>query len=456
MFERYRAIHMVGIGGIGMSGIAEVLYNLGYDVRGSDLSESETVERLKVMGVKVFKGHSPENIAGAHVVVISSAVKKSNPEVREAERCGVPVISRAEMLAELSRLKYAVLVAGSHGKTTATSLISTVLAHAGLDPTVVIGGKLKALGTNARLGRGDFIVAEADESDGSFLKLSPTVGVVTNIDREHMDFFNTMESLKDAFLSFMNSVPFYGMTVACIDDKNVRELLPSVKKRVITYGFSEDAELRAVNLKKNFMSMDFEVLRNSKSLGRLSIPSPGEHSVLNALASAAVALELQVDMKKIKAALRGFEGIQRRVELKGKARGISVYDDYGHHPTEIKATLGAIKGSMKGGRLAVVFQPHRYSRTKLLMDEFAASFGDADMLVMMDIYPAGEKPIRGVKTEALIQKLKKRNVVHAKNADEAVGALNGKLKAEDMVLTLGAGDVWKVGELLIEKLKARK
>ncbi len=456
MFERYRVIHMVGIGGIGMSGIAEVLYNLGYDVRGSDLSESETVERLKVLGIKVFKGHSPENIAGAHLVVISSAVKKSNPEVREAVRCGVPVISRAEMLAELSRLKYAVLVAGSHGKTTATSLISTVLAHAGLDPTVIIGGKLKALGTNARLGRGDFIVAEADESDGSFLKLSPTMGVVTNIDREHMDFFKTMKSLKDAFLSFMNSVPFYGMTVACIDDKNVRELLPSVKKRVITYGFSEDAELRAVNLKKNFMSMDFEVLKNSKSLGRLSVPSPGEHSVLNALASAAVALELQVDIKKIKEALKGFEGIQRRVELKGKARGISVYDDYGHHPTEIKATLGAIKDSMKGGRLAVVFQPHRYSRTKLLMDEFAASFGDADMLVMMDIYPAGEKPIRGVKTEALIGKMKKRNVVHAKNADEAVGALNGKLKAEDVVLTLGAGDVWKVGELLIEKLKAGK
>jgi UDP-N-acetylmuramate--alanine ligase len=309
--------------------------------------------------------------------------------VREATRLGVPVISRAEMLAELARLKYAVLVAGSHGKTTTTSLVSTVLAHAGLDPTVVIGGKLKALGTNARLGRGDFMVAEADESDGSFLKLSPTVGVVTNIDREHMDYFTTMKSLKAAFLSFMNSVPFYGVTVACADDGNVRELLPKVSRRVITYGLSGKAELRAVDVKKDFMSVDFGVLRNGESLGRMSVPSPGEHSVLNALAAIAVALELQVDVKKIKEALKGFEGIQRRLELKGRAQGIRVYDDYGHHPTEIRATLRAMKDSMRKGRLAVVFQPHRYSRTKALMDEFAASFGDADLLVMMDIYSAG-------------------------------------------------------------------
>ncbi len=456
MFERYKVIHLVGIGGIGMSGIAEVLYNLDYDVRGSDISESDTIERLRVLGVKVFKGHRPENIDGAHVVVISSAIGSDNPEVREAERRGIPVISRAEMLAELGRLKYSVLVAGSHGKTTTTSLISTVLAHAGLDPTVVIGGKLKALGTNARLGRGDFMVAEADESDGSFLKLIPTVGVVTNIDMEHMDYFTTMKALKEAFVSFMNRVPFYGVTVACIDDENVREVLPSVTRRVITYGFSEDADLRAEKIRKGFMSMDFEAVMGGESLGRLSIPSPGEHSVLNALAAIAVALELQVDINQVKESLREFGGIQRRLELKGKAKGVSVYDDYGHHPTEIRATLRAIRNSLREGRLIVVFQPHRYSRTKMLMEEFAASFGDADLLVMMDIYPAGEKPIKGIKTEALIGKMKGKGIFHARSAEEAIGRLEGELRSGDVVLTLGAGNVWKVGDLLLEKLKSKK
>lgn len=439
-----------------MSGIAEVLYNLDYDVRGSDISESDTIERLRVLGVKVFKGHRPENIDGAHVVVISSAIGSDNPEVREAERRGIPVISRAEMLAELGRLKYSVLVAGSHGKTTTTSLISTVLAHAGLDPTVVIGGKLKALGTNARLGRGDFMVAEADESDGSFLKLIPTVGVVTNIDMEHMDYFTTMKALKEAFVSFMNRVPFYGVTVACIDDENVREVLPSVTRRVITYGFSEDADLRAEKIRKGFMSMDFEAVMGGESLGRLSIPSPGEHSVLNALAAIAVALELQVDINQVKESLREFGGIQRRLELKGKAKGVSVYDDYGHHPTEIRATLRAIRNSLREGRLIVVFQPHRYSRTKMLMEEFAASFGDADLLVMMDIYPAGEKPIKGIKTEALIGKMKGKGIFHARSAEEAIGRLKGELRSGDVVLTLGAGNVWKVGDLLLEKLKSKK
>jgi len=456
MFERYKVIHMVGIGGVGMSGIAEVLYNLGYDVRGSDLGDSETVERLKGLGIKVFKGHKPEHIDGAHVVVISSAVKGTNPEVREAKKLGVPVIPRAEMLAELGRLKYSVLVAGSHGKTTTTSLVSTVLAHAGLDPTVVIGGKLKAIGTNARLGRGEFIVAEADESDGSFLKLSPTVGIVTNIDREHMDYFSTMDALKKAFLSFMNKVPFYGVTVACLDDQTVESLLPKVTRRVITYGLSEHADLRAVDVKKGPMSMEFGILFNGENLGRVTLPTPGVHSVLNALASIAVALELQVDVKLIKEALKGFEGIQRRLEQKGKAKGISVYDDYGHHPTEIKATLDAVKGSLEGGRLAVVFQPHRYTRTKDLMDEFAASFGDADILVVMDIYPAGEKPIKGINSDALIKKMKKKNVFHAHNADEVIDYLDGKLNPGDLVLTLGAGDVWKVGPKLLDSIKGKK
>jgi len=454
MFERYKAIHFVGIGGIGMSGIAEVLYNLGYDVRGSDVSESATVERLRGLGIRVFKGHGAENIEGAHVVVVSSAIGRRNPEVREALRLGVPVIPRAEMLAELGRLKYSVLVAGSHGKTTTTSLISTILAHAGLDPTVVIGGKLNALGTNARLGRGDFMVAEADESDGSFLKLAPTVAVVTNIDREHMDYFRTMKALKGAFLSFMDRVPFYGVAVACIDDENLRGLLPSVSRRVITYGFSEGADLRAINLKKGFMSMEFEALRGAESLGRISLPTPGEHSVLNALAATAVALELQVDIKLVKEALGAFQGIQRRVELKGKARGVSVYDDYGHHPTEIRATLRAMRDSIGKGRLAVIFQPHRYSRTKLLMEEFAGSFDDADLLVVMDIYPAGEEPIRGVRTEALLKRMKRKDAFHARSAEDAVDYLEKRLKSGDVALTLGAGDVWKAGELLLERLKA--
>ncbi len=456
MFERYRAIHFIGIGGIGMSGIAEVLYNLGYDVRGSDVRDSETVERLRGLGIRVFMGHSPENIDGAHVVVASSAVSRRNPEVLEARRRGVPVIPRAEMLAELGRLKYSVLVAGTHGKTTTTSLVSTVLAHAGLDPTVVIGGKLKALGTNARLGKGEFIVAEADESDGSFLKLSPTVGVVTNIDREHMDYFRSMKALKEAFLSFMNSVPFYGVTIACVDDANVRELLPKVHRRVLTYGLSPDADLRAVRLRKGFMSMEFEVLRTGDSLGRFTMPAPGEHSVLNALGCVAVALELKVNPRMIKEALRGFGGIQRRVELKGRAKGVSVYDDYGHHPTEIRATLRALKGSIKGGRLAVVFQPHRYSRTRDLMEEFAGAFGDADIVVMMDIYPAGEKPIRGIKTGAIIKRMKKRGVHYAASAEDVLEVLKGRLRPGDVVLTLGAGDVWKVGEQLLVMLRGRK
>jgi UDP-N-acetylmuramate--alanine ligase len=361
------------------------------------------------------------------------------------------------MLAELGRLKYSVLVAGSHGKTTTTSLISTILAHAGLDPTVVIGGKLKALGTNARLGRGDFMVAEADESDGSFLKLIPTVGVVTNIDMEHMDYFTTMKALKEAFVSFMNRVPFYGVTAACMDDENVRDVLPSVTRRVVTYGLSKDADLRAEKIRKGFMSVEFEAVMGGESLGRLSIPSPGEHSVLNALAATAVALELQVDISQIREALGEFGGIQRRLELKGKARGVSVYDDYGHHPTEIRATLGAVRDSMRKGRLVVVFQPHRYSRTRMLMEEFAASFGDADILVMMDIYPAGEKPIRGIKTEAVIERMKrKKGIFHARSPEEATDYLRGKLRSGDVVLTLGAGNVWKVGDLLIETLKSKK
>jgi UDP-N-acetylmuramate--alanine ligase len=453
MFERYKIIHFIGIGGIGMSGIAEVLFNLGYVVTGSDLKESETTRRLGGMGIRVSRGHHGDNVEGAHVVVISSAVGDNNPEVKEAIRRGVPVIPRAEMLAELGRLKYALLVAGSHGKTTATSLLSTVLAYAGFDPTVVIGGRLKAFGTNARLGRGEFMVAEADESDGSFLKLNPTVGVVTNIDMEHMDYFGTMPALKDAFLTFMNKVPFYGLSVLCIDDDNVRSLLPEVHRRVLTYGFSEDAELTAENLGSGFMSVSFDASLRGQPLGKFRVPVAGRHNVLNTLAAIGVAIQLQIPVATIQESLAGFEGIQRRLELKGEAGGVRVYDDYGHHPTEITATLRATRESIEGGRLVVLFQPHRYTRTERLMDEFAGSFEDADEVVLMEIYPASEKSIKGVTSSALMERMGRPSVKVARDRDEAVGLLSAMVRKGDIVLTLGAGDVYKAGEALLESLK---
>lgn len=456
MFERYKVIHFIGIGGIGMSGIAEVLFNLGYEVTGSDLKKSQTTERLRGLGVKIHIGHDGANVDGAHVVVISSAVKEDNPEVMEAMRRGVPVIPRAEMLAELGRLKYGLMVAGSHGKTTTTSLLSTILAHAGFDPTVVIGGKLKALGTNARLGMGEFIVAEADESDGSFLKLNPTIGVVTNIDMEHMDHFGSMGVLREAFLTFMNKVPFYGVSVLCIDDENIRSLLPGVHSKALTYGFAPDAELQASEVTPGAMSVSFEVAFRGEPLGRFHVPVAGRHNVLNTLAAIGVALELQIPASTIRESLEGFEGIQRRLEFKGEGRGVRVYDDYGHHPTEIVATLKAARESFDGGRLVVLFQPHRYSRTSSLMEEFSGCFNDADELVMMDIYAAGESPIKGVSTGELINRMDRRDVGHMRDRDEAVDYMLEMVEDGDMVLTLGAGDVYKVAEALVEKLKGQK
>jgi UDP-N-acetylmuramate--alanine ligase len=453
MFERFKVIHFVGIGGIGMSGIAEVLHNLGYEITGSDLKESQTTERLRGLGITIHIGHRARNINGAHLVVVSSAVSSRNPEVAGAHRKNIPVIPRAEMLAELGRLKYSVLVAGSHGKTTTTSLVATLLAHAGFDPTVVIGGKLKALGTNARLGRGEFMVAEADESDGSFLKLIPTIAVVTNVDREHMDYFKTMDSLKEAFLSFMNRVPFYGLAILCADDPVVRELLPSVHRKVMTYGLSRDADLRARKVRAGFMAMSFEVLSKEKSLGTVTVPVAGEHNVLNSLAAIGVALALNIGEDLVREAMESFEGIGRRLEFKGEERGVRVYDDYGHHPTEIRATLRAAKECMKGKRLVVVFQPHRYSRTKEHAEEFAASFGDADRVMVMDIYPAGEKPVKGVSGEALSAAMKYKGVSYAPGRKEAAQQAVDAVRRGDMVLTLGAGDVWKVGEAILGLLK---
>lgn len=462
VFEQYRIIHFVGIGGIGMSGIAEVLHNLGYEVTGSDVKESDTTNRLNSLGIKVYIGHRAENVDDAHVVVISSAVSKDNAEVVEAKRKSIPVIPRAEMLAELARMKYGILVAGAHGKTTTTSLIATVIASSGLDPTVVIGGKLRSTGSNARLGQGDFLVAEADESDGSFLRLSPTIAVVTNIDREHMDFFKTMDSLRDAFLSFINKVPFYGVSIVCIENEELRKLLPYVHRRYITYGLSPDADVYASDIKKGFMAVSFDVVYKGENLGNFSLPVPGAHNILNSLAAIVAARELKIEAVLIKEALKKFSGIQRRFELKGEEKGIKVFDDYGHHPTEIKATLNAAKDGLLArqgaGRLFVIFQPHRYTRTKDLMDEFTPCFSEADILCLMDIYSAGEKPINGIDSNALLDRIKKtghKDAAYFPDRGKLMENLLMRLKSGDVIFTLGAGDVWKLGEEMLEKLRVK-
>lgn len=455
VFERYRTIHFVGIGGIGMSGIAEVLNNLGYEVTGSDLKESDTIIRLRSLGIRVAVGHRPENIDDAHVVVISSAVNAENPEVRAAQSRSIPVIPRAEMLAELGRLKYGILVAGAHGKTTTTSLIATILSHGGIDPTIVIGGKLRATGSNARLGQGEFMVAEADESDGSFLKLSPTIAVVTNIDREHMDFFRSMDALKEAFVSFVNKVPFYGLAILCSENPQIREILPFIHRRYITYGFSHDADIRTLKIETEGLATSFDVVLKGQTMGRFTVPLPGRHNVLNALAAIAAAAELKIDVRRIKEALRGFSGIQRRFEFKGEAGGVKVFDDYGHHPAEVRATLKAARDSFSGGsgRLAVLFQPHRYTRTRDLLEEFAASFDDADLLFLLDIYAAGEQPIEGVSAGAVARAMMERGreAVHLPDREVLLQTLIRALRPGDVLVTLGAGDVWKVGEEFLRR-----
>jgi UDP-N-acetylmuramate--alanine ligase len=461
MFEHYRKVHFVGIGGVGMSGIAEVLHNLGYEVTGSDIKNSATVKRLKSMGIKVLIGHKPDNIGDAHVVVISSAVSEDNPEVIEARRRSIPVIPRAEMLAEIGRLKYSILVAGAHGKTTTTSLISTILTEAGLDPTVVIGGKLKATGTGASLGKGEFLVAEADESDGSFLKLSPTIAVATNIDREHMNYFKTMDNLCAAFRQFLDKVPFYGISVVCYEDIYLRNIMNELNRRYISYGFSEEAMIRAKDIRQSGMSTSFEVEYRDEDLGRFTLPMIGRHNVLNALASVAVAKELRVNTEVVRKALSGFRGIQRRFELKVSVSGIRVYDDYGHHPTEIRNTLRAVKEAFRG-RLIVIFQPHRYSRTYDLFSEFSTAFSDADILFLLDIYPAGEKPIDGVSSALLADAIraKGKEVYYFSDRGSEKNDISGfveellkTLREGDVVLTLGAGDVYKISDALAERLK---
>ncbi len=455
MFKKIKHIHFVGIGGIGMSGIAEVLLNLGYKVSGSDMKESDTTERLRKLGGEISIGHGAENVKAPHVVVISSAVKNDNVEVIAAREKQIPVIPRAEMLAELMRLKYGVAIAGAHGKTTTTSMVATVLAAGGIDPTVVIGGKLNSLGTNAKLGQGEFLVAEADESDGSFLKLSPTIAVVTTIDAEHLDYYKDIDEIKAAFLSFINKVPFYGVSILCLDQPHIQALIPEVRKRYLTYGMSTQADYQAKEVSLKPLGSRFKVLHHEQDLGWFELSVPGVHNINNSLAAIGVARELDIDVEIIRKALKEFSGVQRRFTIKGEAEGIIVVDDYGHHPTEVKATLAAAAAGLER-RVVVVFQPHRYTRTQHLLEEFFTAFNQADKLIVMDIYAAGEKPIPGVSGQALYEGIKKhghKDVTFLPDKGAVVDCMVGTLKKGDLMITLGAGDVWKVGEQVLEKIK---
>ncbi len=457
MYGKIRTIHFVGIGGIGMSGIAEVLLNLGYQVSGSDLKESDITRRLAELGGRIAFGHAPENLEDADVVVTSTAVRTDNPEVLEAHRRLIPVIPRAEMLAELMRMKYGIAVAGTHGKTTTTSMVATVLSHGGIDPTAVIGGKLDSLGSNAKLGQGKFLVAEADESDGSFMHLSPTIAVVTNIDADHLDYYSGLEQIKDTFVDFINKVPFYGLAVLCLDDPNIQEIIPRVKKRFISYGLQSQADYQAVNIDHAEGRTSFDVVWREENLGRISFRMPGRHNVLNALAAVAVSMELGLSFPVIAEGFKDFGGVQRRFQVKYDQGGIMVVDDYGHHPAEIKATLAAARSGWKR-RVVAVFQPHRYSRTKFLMDEFVTAFYQSDYLLVTDIYPAGEEPIPGVDAETLTRGIVghgHKNAHYVADRDVIVAHLMAAVKEGDIVITLGAGDVWKVGESLIRLLKEK-
>ena len=453
-----RRVHFVGIGGIGMSGIAEVLLTLGYDVSGSDLVESETTRRLAELGARLFIGaHDAGHIDPAvDVLVISSAVTFANPEVARARDLRIPVIPRAEMLAELMRMKYGVAVAGTHGKTTTTSMVGAVLHEAGRDPTVVVGGRLRTAGTNARLGQGHMMVVEADESDGTFLLLSPIIAVVTNIDPEHLDHFGDIEHVREAYQRFVQRVPFYGLAVLCLDHVNVRAMLPSLNKRFVTYGTSPDAEWQARELRVEGTRTIFELWRREQRLGVVELPMPGRHNALNALAAFAVADELGIPWRIAAHALAEFTGVHRRFEIRGEEQGVMVVDDYGHHPEEIRATLQAAREGF-GRRLVVAFQPHRYSRTRDLFAEFLTAFDDAEVVLVGDVYAAGEDAIEGVSGEALYQALKKRghmDVRYAGPRDVMAERLLDVVQDGDIVLTLGAGDVHRTGDEVLALLRS--
>jgi len=451
MFRGNHKLHFTGIGGIGMSGIAELLLNLGCRVSGSDLKPGSAIDRLRALGGEISIGHSADHVRTADVVVVSSAVRQDNPEVVEARRRQIPVIPRAEMLAELMRLKYGIAVAGAHGKTTTTSMIATVLVGGGLDPTAVIGGRLNAFGSNAKLGQGEFLVAEADESDGSFLKLSPTIAIITNIDREHMDYYEDIDEIRSAFADFANKIPFYGAVIACLDDSSVRAILPRLERRVVTYGFGSEADVSASNPEFQGFGSSCRVRYKGDDLGMLRLGIPGRHGVLNALAAVATAIELDVTFEKTAEALAGFHNADRRFQIKGERDGVLLIDDYGHHPTEIIATLGAARQGCSR-RIVAVFQPHRYSRLKALQDEFARAFNDADTLITLPVYAAGEEAIPGVDSESLVERIKQaghRDAAYAPDFDAALRLLYDGTSAGDLVITLGAGDVWKIGEAFL-------
>ena len=458
MFRKTQHIHLVGIGGSGMSGIAEVLLTMGYKVSGSDLQASETTRRLEELGGKIAIGHHEANIGEAQVVVISSAVAATNPEVLAAKAKQVPVIPRAEMLAELMRLKFGVAIAGAHGKTTTTSMVANVLASGGLDPTMVIGGKVNALGSHARLGRGELLVAEADESDGSFLRLSPTVVAVTNLDREHLDHYGSMEKIYDSFLEFINKIPFYGLAVLCSDDERLHALFPRIVKRYHTYGLQETPgvvpDFKATDIVLKQWGAEFRAHFRGKNLGPFRLAVPGMHNVSNALVAIAIGIELDVPVDLIRKGLAAFTGVERRFHLRGEANGIMIVDDYGHHPTEVKATLAAAKQGWDR-RLVVLFQPHRYSRTRDLIEEFTHAFDQADLLFMTDIYAAGEAPIPGVSGAALADRIKAaghQGVTFIEKKETLPDQVLPHLQPGDLVVTLGAGDIWKAGTGLLARL----
>ncbi|EPX62987.1 UDP-N-acetylmuramate--alanine ligase [Cystobacter fuscus DSM 2262] len=448
-------VHFVGVGGIGMSGIAEVLLNLGYRVSGSDLKASDITRRLAQLGATFFEGHRAENLVHADVVVISSAVRKDNPEVVSARQRKIPVIPRAEMLAELMRLKYAVAVAGSHGKTTTTSMVATVLSAAGLDPTAVVGGKVNVLDSNAKLGKSELMVVEADESDGSFLHLHPSISIVTNIDPEHMDHYGTLDNLKDAFTSFCNRVPFYGLNVLCLDNPNVQSLLPRMEKRFVTYGSSHMADYRLEGVRLEGFSTRFEAFRRDEPLGEFRVRMVGAHNALNALAVIAAAEEMDVPLDVVRGALAEFGGVQRRFTVRAEVAGVTIVDDYGHHPTEVQATLAGARRAF-GRRLVVAFQPHRYTRTHDLFTDFATSFNDSDVLFVSSVYAAGEEPIPGATADALVEAIQAhghRDVTFVEKRTDLARALLPRLREGDLVLTLGAGDITQVGPELAELLR---
>lgn len=455
MFRKVQHIHFTGIGGAGMSGIAEILLNMQFHVTGSDANSSERTERLEALGGKIYRGHDARFIKGAEVLVYSSAIRPDNVEIVAAKEKKVPVIPRAEMLAELMRLKYGIAVAGAHGKTTITTMIAALLSEGDLDPTAIIGGKVNHFGGHAKKGEGEFLIAEADESDGSFLKLSPTIAIVSNLDYEHLDYYHTFEALQQTFLDFMNKVPFYGLVILCSDDPILKKIMPKIEKRLLTYGITDDLELRAENITYQPWKSDFDVSFQGEPLGHFELPAPGEHNVLNALAAIAVGLELDLAATTIQKGIAAYPGVERRFQLLGKRKGVTVVDDYAHHPTEILAAIQAAKEGWKT-KWVVVFQPHRYTRTRDCMETLISAFDEADHLILTEIYPAGEDPIPGITGERLFKKIhehRKKKTIYLQDFDEIVTTVKKITKPGMMLLTLGAGDIWKIGTAFLSDTK---